>query len=88
MSKQSTVFTLILPWDVVPCLRNVTGREKPHAGKYQDTANDWNCDTSCMLTSLLVLDFKNLGTLFLSQTGYKQKKCKQLVITVQRYTEI
>jgi hypothetical protein len=32
--------------------------EKPHAGKYKEIRNDWNYDTSCMLTSLSVWDLE------------------------------
>jgi hypothetical protein len=35
------------------------GREKPHMDKYKEIINDWNYDTSCMLTPLLVWDFEN-----------------------------
>jgi hypothetical protein len=30
------------------------GREKPHMDKYKEITNDWNYDTSCMLTLLPV----------------------------------
>jgi hypothetical protein len=37
------------------------GREKQHTVKYKDTANDWNYDASCTLTSLSVWEhFKRL----------------------------
>jgi hypothetical protein len=31
--------------------------------KYKEIKNDWNCDARCMLTSLLVWDFKNVKCL-------------------------
>jgi hypothetical protein len=45
------------------------GREKPHTDKYKDTANNWNHDASCKLTSLIVSDLENFKRLiFVAQS--------------------
>jgi hypothetical protein len=39
------------------------GIEKPHMDKYKEITNNWNYDSSCTLTSLLVWDLENFKRL-------------------------
>jgi hypothetical protein len=49
------------------------GREKLHMDKYREITNDWNYDTSCRLTSLLILDLENFKHLiFVAQSVQNQ----------------
>jgi hypothetical protein len=37
------------------------GRDKPHADKYQEIISYWKFDTSCMHTSVMVLELEGAG---------------------------
>jgi hypothetical protein len=39
------------------------GREKPQTDKHKEVTDDWNCDATSTLTSLLVSDIENLKCL-------------------------
>jgi hypothetical protein len=35
------------------------GQEEPNTGKYREIKNDWNYDSQCIVTSLVVWKFEN-----------------------------